>query len=223
MGNLFNMDNGFFTFLSKVCDILFLSILWAIICIPIITIGPANTALYYVTVKVIRRERGYLFREFFKSFRLNFKRAAIVGVVLTIMFFVLIFDLFTSWATLGEASTMGSIFFGIYVAITFLLLCFSLYVFPVLSRFDMNIKQLIKAASFMSMRHLPYTLGMVIVTIASIASVLLIPILIFVLPATSTFINSLLMERILKKYMPQAEGSEGDTNNGTSKDEWYME
>ncbi|MDD3173509.1 MAG: YesL family protein, partial [Herbinix sp.] len=76
MGNFFNIDNGFFAFLSKVCDILFLSIIWVAFCIPIITIGPANTALYYATVKVIRRDRGYLFREFFKSFRMNFKRAA---------------------------------------------------------------------------------------------------------------------------------------------------
>ncbi|MDF2941592.1 MAG: putative rane protein [Herbinix sp.] len=219
MGNLFNMDNGFFSFLSKVCDILFLSIIWLIVCIPIITIGPANTALYYVTVKVIRRERGYLFREFFKSFRLNFKRAAIVGVILTIMFFVLIFDLLTSWATLGSTSTMGSVLFGVYVAITFILTCFSIYAFPVLSRFDMNIKQLLKAASFMSMRHLPSTLAMVIVTVASLAGVLLIPILIFILPAASAFINSLLMEKVLKKYMPEEEG----TDENISKDEWYRE
>jgi uncharacterized membrane protein YesL len=220
MGNLFNMDNGFFTFLSKACDILFLSVIWAICCIPIITIGPANTALYYATVKVIRRERGYLFREFFKSFRLNFKRAAIIGVVLTIIFTVLIFDLISSWATLGGGSTTSSIFFGIYVAITFLTLCFSLFAFPVLSRFDMNIKQLIKAASFMSMRHLPSTLGMVIVTLASIIGVLFMPILIFILPAASTLLNSLLMERVLKKYMPkEEEGTEEDTR----KDEWYLE
>jgi uncharacterized membrane protein YesL len=219
MGNLFNMDNGFFSFLSKACDILFLSVVWALCCIPIITIGPANTALYYATVKVIRRERGYLFREFFKSFRLNFKRAAIVGVVLTIIFTILIFDLISTWATLGGSSTTSSVFFGIYVAITFLILCFSLYVFPVLSRFDMNIKQLIKAASFMSMRHLPSTIGMAIVTLASIVGVLFIPILIFILPAASTLLNSLLMERVLKKYMPKEESSEEDTR----KDEWYLE
>jgi uncharacterized membrane protein YesL len=83
----------------------------------------------------------------------------------------------------------------------------------------MNIKQLIKAASFMSMRHLPSTIGMAIVTLASIVGVLFIPILIFILPAASTLLNSLLMERVLKKYMPKEESSEEDTR----KDEWYLE
>ena len=219
MNNFFSMDNGFFTVLSKICDMLFLSVIWVLLCIPIITIGPANTALYYATVKVIRRERGYLFREFFKSFRTNFKRAAIVGVILTIMFGILIFDLLYSWGSLRGESNMSTIMFGIFVAITFLLICFSTYVFPILSRFDMTTKQLIKAASFMSMKHFPYTLLMVLVTLAAYAAVFFIPILIFIIPATSVFVNSYLMERILKKYIPVGEGSDDDL----SKDEWYRE
>lgn len=225
MGNFFNMENGFFTFLGKVCDVLFLSIIWAICCIPVVTIGPANTALYYATVKVIRRERGYLFREFFKSFKMNFKRAAIIGVVLTVLFTVLGFDLMWAYANLGSSGTTGSILFGIFVAITFLLTCFSAYAFPVLSRFDMTVKQLVKAAAFMSMRHLPSTIGIVIVTAASIVGVFLIPILIFIVPAAGVFVNSFLMERVLKKYMPkpeETEGAEGSEEN-TSKDEWYLE
>ena len=78
MSNLFNMDNPLFSILSKICDMLFISIIYIFLCIPIITIGPASTALYYTMVKVVRKERGYIFREFFKSFKLNFKRASIV-------------------------------------------------------------------------------------------------------------------------------------------------
>jgi uncharacterized membrane protein YesL len=159
------MDNPFFTTLGKICDLLFLSLIWTLVCIPVVTIGPANTALYYATVKVIRRERGYLMREFFKSFKLNFKRAAIIGVILTVAFVVLGFDLIWAYANLGSGTT-SSILFGVFVAITFLLVSFSTYAFPVLSRFDMTIKQLSKAAIFMSIRHLPSTVAMVIITAA---------------------------------------------------------
>ncbi len=219
MSNFFNIDNGFFTALSKFCDVLFLSLIWVVFCIPIITIGPANTALYYATVKVIRRERGYLFREFFKSFKLNFKRGAIIGVLLTIAFVILVVDLLAAGSTIKNSSTISSILFGVYVAMAFFVLSISVYIFPVLSRFDMTIKQLIKAAAFMSIRHLPFTLIMVVVTAASIFGVLYIPILIVVVPAAGNFINSLLMERILKKYMPQNEESDDENK----KDEWYME
>ena len=93
MGNFFSTDSPIFSILSKVSDMLFISITFIFLCIPIVTIGPASTALYYAIVKVIRRERGYVFREFFKSFKMNFKRGAIVGVILTLIFFVLTFDL----------------------------------------------------------------------------------------------------------------------------------
>jgi uncharacterized membrane protein YesL len=218
MGSIFNMDNGLFSFLGKVCDVVFLSIIWLIFCIPIITIGPANTALYYTTVKVIRRERGYLFQEFFKSFRVNFKKGAIIGTLLTIAFFILGFDMVMSWGA-WDSNSVASILFGIYVAITFILFCFSLYVFPVLSRFEMGFKQLVKAGVLMSIKHLPYTLGMVIITAASIIAVNYMFILIFVLPVVSTLLNSILMERVLKKYMPKSDGP----GEETGKDEWYLE
>lgn len=217
MNNFFNVDNGFFAFLSKACDIIFLSLIWIIVCIPIITIGPANTALYYATVKVIRRERGYLFREFFRSFRLNFKRGAIVGIALTAIFAILIFDLLTARAAVS--GNMNSVFLGIYLVLLIFATSFGIYVFPVLSRFDLSVKQLVKTSMFMSMKHLPFTVLMLIVTVAAIAGVIFMPLLILVLPATAVYINSLLMERIFKKYMPTTE----NTENETKKDEWYLE
>lgn len=225
MSNFFNIDNGFFSFLSKVCDVLFLSVIYLVFCIPIITIGPANTALYYTVVKVIRRERGYLFREFFKSFRVNFKRGAIIGVILTVMFIILAFDLISAWLNANNNTTTSSIFLGIYLAITFILLCFSIYAFPILSRFDMTIRQVARAAAFMSMRHLPFTIVMAAILVASIAGVLYMPILMFIIPATSVFLISFLMERILKKYMPKKEEEveAEDAEEGSSKDEWYLE
>lgn len=220
MNNLFNINNGFFTFLGKMCDVLFLSILWFIFCIPIVTIGPATTALYYSTVKVIRRERGYLFREFFKSFRMNFKRAAIVGVALTLVFVILSLDISSSWTALSSNSNLSSIFFGIYLAITFLALGFTVYVFPVLSRFDLNVKQLIKTSALMALRHLPSTFLMLVILLSSIVVVVLVmPLLVVIVPATSTLLTSLIMERIFKKYMPKSE----ETEENKGKDEWYLE
>jgi uncharacterized membrane protein YesL len=215
------MDNPFFTTLGKLCDMLFISVVWVLLCIPVVTIGPANTALYYATVKVIRRERGYLFREFFKSFKLNFKRAAILGVILTIMFVVLGFDLIWAYANLSSSGSTGSILFGVFIAITLLLACFSIYAFPILSRFDMTVKQLVKAGAFMSIKHLPSTLVMVVVTAAGIVGTFFIPLLIFIAPAVVVLINSFLMERILKKYMPKSEETTEEEHSG--KDEWYLE
>ncbi len=219
MGNFFNMNNGVFAFLGKLFDLIFLNIIWVIFCIPIITIGPANTALYYTTVKVIRRERGYVFREFFKSFRLNFKRGTIVGIVLTLLSLVLFFDL--SWANHAEFAnnTQRTILYGVFVALSSLLFFVSVYVFPVLSRFDMTIKQLCKASALMAVKHLLTTILIAATTIAAVLLVLFNVLFIFVIPGLVTLCNSFLMERVLKKYMPQSSGDPEDTG----KDEWYLE
>lgn len=218
MNNFFNMENGIFSAIGKMVDILFLSIVWALLCIPIITIGPATTALYYVVVKVIRRERGYLFREFFKSFRSNFKRGAIIGVILTIAIVVLSFDIMYAWGMMINNQNMGTILLGIFIAITIMMLCFTIYVFPILSRFEMTTKQIIKAASFMSVKHFPSTIAMAVILIISLFAAYIMPILSFVLPAVTALLISTFMERIFKKYMPEAEASEE-----TRKDEWYLE
>lgn len=219
MGNLFNIDSPVLMVLSKICDILFLSVLWVFLCIPVITIGPATTALYYTTVKVIRKERGYLFKEFFKSFRLNFKRGAIVGVILTAIFVILYFDINVSWQSLSEDSSKGSVFLGIYLALTFLTISFTMFAFPILSRFEMTVKQLFKAAVYMSMKHLPFTFVMLVVVVAAIILTAFMPMLLFFIPATVVFINSFMMEHILKKYMPKSEGP----GEETGKDEWYLD
>lgn len=218
MSGFFNLDNGFFTTLGKLADIIMISIVWFLLCIPIITIGPATIALYYATVKAIRRERGYLFREFFKSFKQNFKRGAITGVIMTLITLFLGFDLLWAWMNMS-AIKYSSILLGVFIALSVMFVCFSIYVFPILSRFDMTIKQLFKASIFMSVRHLPSTVVMFVIIASSAIGVLFIPILIFVVPAAATLIISLLMERIFKKYMPESQGS----GEETGVDEWYLE
>ena len=50
------LNNRFIEALEKIADMFLLSVLWLICCIPIITIGTSTIALYYATVKVVRRE-----------------------------------------------------------------------------------------------------------------------------------------------------------------------
>ena len=70
---LFNYDNPVWRFIGKLGDLIILNILWMITSIPIVTIGASTTALYYVTLKLVRDEDGYTIKSFFKSFRDNFK------------------------------------------------------------------------------------------------------------------------------------------------------
>lgn len=216
MGGIFNMDNGFFTAIGKIVDIIIISIIWTILCVPIITIGPATTALYYTVVKVIRRERGYLVREFFQSFKTNFKTGALTGIIVTIMFLALFFDRrFASNLT----GTKGFLLLSAFNAMLFLLLCVTIYIFPLLSRFKIGLKQLLKTSIFMAMRHLPTTILLVVIVVVFALGVYVIPLVAFVAPALCYLLCSFLLERVFKKYMP--EKTENAEQAGV--DEWYLE
>ena len=55
--------------LNTLTDLIFLSVIWAFLCLPVITIGPATTALYYTAVHCIRRKEYGPYQRFFRTFR----------------------------------------------------------------------------------------------------------------------------------------------------------
>ena len=132
MGRIFDMDNKFFGFMSKVADLCILNIICVVCCIPVITAGASITAMYYVTLKMVRNEEAYILRSFFKSFKQNFKQATIINLIMLLIGVVLYVDLNVSKAMQGGAGQIFQIIFMAFVLIYFILF---LYVYPVLARF----------------------------------------------------------------------------------------
>lgn len=221
MGRLFSLDNPVMTFLSKLFDVMCLSLLWLIFCLPVVTIGASTTALYYTSVKSIRRDRGYIVREFWHCFKTNFLQSTILWIAM--VFLMVLMSANIRWAT-GITGTVGAILAGIYVMITFLLLGINVYMFPVLSRFTLKILGLLKICLFMMFRHLPSTILLMILFVASVFGVIILPILIIIIPAAICLLMSMLMERILKKYTPEPEkkyNEEGELLDDSVP--WYLE
>ena len=85
MDKLFDLDNPFFRFISKLVDVIWLNILWLIFSIPMVTIGASTTAMFSVTMKMARDKEGYVFQGFWKAFKENFKQATIIWIILLIV------------------------------------------------------------------------------------------------------------------------------------------
>ena len=213
MDRFFNFDNGFMRTMSKLYDIIFLSVLWIVFSLPIVTVGASTTALYYTTVKVIRHERDYIWQSFWNAFKDNFISATIFWFMLMAIYMILGINIWMCITAFGEVA--GMIMQGIYMFLTLLISLMAVYIFPVQSRYLMPKKQILKLCLFMGIKHLPYSAGMVTIGVAALISVYLITPLILVMPVAATLFISFFMERILKKYMPK----ESDEN----LDQWYLE
>ncbi len=63
-----NANNLLVRFTNSLADMIYLSCLWLIGCIPILTVGTSTTALYYAAMKSIRGD-GSVAKNFFKAYR----------------------------------------------------------------------------------------------------------------------------------------------------------
>ena len=59
------LDSKFYKWGTLLADLIILTVLWLICSLPIITMGAATTALYYVTTRQLSNREGYVSRDFF--------------------------------------------------------------------------------------------------------------------------------------------------------------
>lgn len=159
MGKLFDMDSPVMRFLGLVGDMLILNIMVIICCIPIITVGAAYTAMHYVLLKIVRGEEGYLVKGFFKSFVRNFKQATLLWLLMLLVIGIFAGDIFIF-------SYSGVVFSRMVViavmAVAVILLLVSMYIFPVLARFDNTIRNTLKNAALLAFINFPKTILMAV-------------------------------------------------------------
>lgn len=223
MSGFFSSENKFFVLMSKIFDVMILGLLWLVFCIPVITIGPASTALYYAMVKVIRRERSYLLKEFFRSFKLNFKQGALLTLIYGVLAAIIYVDLMYMLDLANGGSDVGSMMLGAFIVLVVFALFTVVYTFPILSRFTITIKGLFKWSFYMAIRHIGWTLLFAVMFIGNAVllfySFFFMPPLIIFLPGLYTLLVSFPMEHIFKKYMPVSE----ETDEESGVDQWYNE
>lgn len=209
MGRLFNLDSPLMVFLSKVADLMILNIITLFLCIPIITAGDAMTALYYMTIKMVRGEDCYIVRGYFKSFKENFKQATIIWVLAVLVFLILIGDF--SIIRSGLLS-FGRVMTVLLIIITVIYVFTMLYVFPVLSRFENTVKNTIRNAFLMSILNLPRTILLVIINLIPFALLLLfvqsVPFVILFGFSVPAYLCSTQFVKIFKRFEPEEENAE---------------
>ena len=172
--------------------------------IPIVTIGASTTAMYYVTLKLVRDEDGYTIRSFFRSFRENFKQSTIIWLIFLAAGIVLGVDLFFFIRMFAGDEKVKIVMTSIFVALSFVYVAMFTYVFPLQARFYNPVKRTIFNAFFMSVRHLLQTIGILAIDAALVfLSVTYIPQILLFGIALFAFVNSYILSSVFRKYMPK--------------------
>ena len=162
MRNIFSPDNAVMQFITKIVGTVYLNILWFICCIPIVTIGASTTALFYVTLKMVKNEDGSLTRAFFHSFRANFKQGTKIWMILLALGLLLCADGYVLYHMRFE-NAFWTIITAIFLVAAAAYAIITMYIFPLLARFDNSIKAMFKNAAVLGIRFLLCTVLMAVI------------------------------------------------------------
>jgi len=210
MRGFFKLDGPFFKYGTILADIIILTLLWAVCSIPLITVGISTTALFYVATKQTSDKEGYVTANFFRSFKANFIQGIIITIILSVVGFLIYTSIrFASLLTSGKEFVLTLD----YIA-AFEVIIVALYIFPLLSRFDMKITELFKTAFFLANRHMFTTITCFILFVAIVLMCLFVnPVFMFASIGVYAYFSSYMFMRIFRKYCPDIDVDEFENMN----------
>jgi uncharacterized membrane protein YesL len=215
---IFNPENAVFCLMNKMLDLMVLSLVWALCCIPIITAGAASAALYHAVVKSVRRQRSYPLREFWKSFQANLKKGILIQIIwILLVAMMLVSDVPLFVGLLNGKEIQDRVLLALLILKAVFLAGMPCWIFPLLSRFEESLLKLSEAALYLLLRYFPITLVSVVLLLGAILLWVWEPLLVAAVPGLTALLLSFLLEPPLRKLICREEIREGDT------DAWYLE
>ncbi len=223
MRGILTPDNPVMNFITRIVYSVYLNILWFICCIPIVTAGASTTALFYVTLKMVKNEEGNVTVQFFRAFKENFRFSTKVwlimlalGIVLGVDGFVLYHMRFENW--------FWAVLTAVFIVVVLAYLIIAMYIFPLMARFSNTVRMMFFNAIMIGMRFLLCTALMAAVyfIMAFIIINIFTPAVVFG-EGLCAFLCSYLLSRILAMCEPHEEtgteaGPDGESPDGESSD-----
>ncbi len=197
---IFNPEHGIFRLTEKMADLVLLSLFWLVCSIPLVTLGPATTALYNTVLRCIRGDERNSWALFFRTFKENFKVGALTSLVVVPLLAVLVI-LHELLYQMALTDRTGYVLYSAYQVFLLLPVGAVCYLFPVLSRFTFQVSGLLVTCCKLAIAHLPSTVLMGLIVFAALMVCARLPILLVLVPTVVAALHSFLLERIFRPYI----------------------
>lgn len=197
MKGLFSFDGPLYRFCVLIYETFMLNLLWFLGSLPLLTIGVSTSALYYVYGKKVRGDSYNIYKDFVKGYKESFKQAFPIGAVITVILFLSIFNLY-------KLNSMGSGYNSLKILQLFIILqilIISVFLFPLIARFNMGLYELIKDSVILAYKHIIVSISLVLMlTALSIFTMHKISFALFTI-SIYAYISSYFIEKVFNKYV----------------------
>ena len=87
----YNQDSKFWHFATLVADFILLNLLFIVLCIPVVTVGPAIAALIHTTLKLSEDENRTLVKPFWNEFKRDITKKMLLWIVYLVLIAALVY------------------------------------------------------------------------------------------------------------------------------------
>lgn len=196
------------SFIGRMWDYVLVGLYWLIASLPLVTVGAASAALYTVVFRMLNQEDDRILSEFVTAFKDNFRQGTVLWLLQLLLgaFFALDIYFYLLWAAAGQV--IGMILLGAFLLATIAYWCATTYLYAYIAKFRCRNMAAVKNSLVLSLRHLPYTLLMILADTVLTVACLATGFLIIALPGAVATLNGWCIKRVFDKYIPKAEAPE---------------
>ena len=132
----------FETFFRNFWKFITINLVYDLISVPVLTNGLASAGLTNVTRNIARDKHSFGLSDFFDTLKKNWKQALPAGIINTLVYAMLFFDIYFFW--FSSKGIMASVGVGICVCILFIFTVMNYYIWTLMITFKFTLKQIYK-------------------------------------------------------------------------------
>ena len=211
---LLDPDSPIMSFLARVADLVTLNVLWLLCCLPVVTAGASTTAMYHVVRHLQEESISSVTRDFFRSFKSDFRQATPVYLLLLIPTAAVVMN---AWILSAQSSDIVPVYVRAIWMVSALMLTFVVsFVYPVMAYFDDTVWKTLRTAAVLAVAKLPRTV--LISAINLLPIIMLFVSLPFFLRSSifwlliggslTAYLNMLILRPVFKKIIDERPGAD---------------
>ncbi len=202
--DIFAQESRLTRFLNRIGDLILLNILTLVCCIPIITVGASVSAMYQVTMKMVKGEEGKICRAFIQGFKENLKQSTLIWLIGGGIGAVLYCDI----RILGKIEID---FANVYKIVLFLflliILMLTFFALVVQARFENTLRKTWKNGILFCIIHFIKSIIMFIVILSPIFLLMvcnrMVPVVILIGISGPAYITSIYFRNLFLEFEPE--------------------
>ena len=192
-------------------NVVIMSALFLLFCLPVVTIGASASALYYTVYRKYNKKCDSVSQDFMRSFKDNLKSGMIINLIYLFYSALVGFNIY--FAIFGFGGTKLPDWYILIAFLPLIPVIFSMpFVYALLARFDNGIRGTIKNSFTLCMINFPKFLLIWLITGIALAVSICFPPAALVTPVAATYLIQMITEKALSAAMRVEKARENIAN-----------